>query len=1021
MRNIVYISIFLFCCVTTQAQQVSYNITKATGLPTNRVYCHLVDHNGYLWIGTERGVLRYNGYSLKKFDFSDGLPNIDVWHLHEDPYHRIVLSSFSRQPGYIKNDKFHPFVVKGMDSSVKFIAQKFFHSKDDTLWFYNMTGSWMLPTTGYIVGDTLYHIKKPDIIERHIAMWAHSPEGMIASFDNNKNLYKYNIKNNRYTDTVLLCKNIPDVMRNRVSMNLTDEQMKLHEIFHVDNKSFFHINHENKTYYIDFDNCHFDSVQVLPISPATPQKIIFCHPIDQNNTSIVTQDSIYILNTDLSIRSFGYEELTGIKELKGNSAFYILHDSLWGKGLATPSNGLYLTFENDAFKKIDYLSNYTYLGRKNDSTSIWQDKRTNTLATLCNETITKERTQKTYSELYSLQKLDDNHFFVFDRHGVTIVDYKTQNKYKRFSDCKKFTFIDPTYNIHSNDRKTYQWFINGIKSVVVIDSNNLYGLGGGINGLFQFSIKDEDSFVITRIDEPKYNKIAYSKKHQYIFAFNDFTLLVYDILHQKKTIFSVERLREAGINQIIKIIADDYGNIFIQDYDKLLLVDINKLKVKNILPSYNMEGAIVELLNNKLTIAGTFGVIQYQINGHNNIQLDKTYRNTKGLFYNYVVSMFTTPDEAILTTNNGIYSVDLTRPNKKREHDKIFVYNNKDTSYQLFSNDTITLLQKDKQINIDLINPEGYGALRMQYKLPNKNEWTQAEGKDINLYQLKPGFHKIKIQASDDIWKSRIIDIYIYITPYWWQTVTGKLTIGSTLLLAVIILVFIAIAATKKIVSKNNERKNQQRNLELKSIYSQINPHFIFNTLSTALFFVKKNQNEAAAKHISQFSELLRAYLKSSRNKYISISEETENLDNYLQLQMSRFDEKIQYEITVENAIDANETMIPSLLLQPIVENSLNHGIFHKAGIGKIKIDFKQGANERETICIVDDNGIGRKKAKLIRNTAKADSYGTILIDELIETFNKYEPIFITIDYIDKEEPDTGTTVIITIKNKKNV
>jgi len=177
---------------------------------------------------------------------------------------------------------------------------------------------------------------------------------------------------------------------------------------------------------------------------------------------------------------------------------------------------------------------------------------------------------------------------------------------------------------------------------------------------------------------------------------------------------------------------------------------------------------------------------------------------------------------------------------------------------------------------------------------------------------------------------------------------------------------------------------------------------------------------EDAYKHIYSFSILLRSYIKSSRNRLIPIEEEIENLKNYVELQQTRFKNKFDYQIIVNENIKGQQIKIPSLLLQPIVENAIDHGLFHKEDEkGILKIDFLSVPENRQVICIIDDNGIGRGKSKLLKRESliKRDSYGDQLIKDLINIFNKYEKMNIDIEYLDKIEPATGTTVKITIKN----
>jgi LytS/YehU family sensor histidine kinase len=231
-------------------------------------------------------------------------------------------------------------------------------------------------------------------------------------------------------------------------------------------------------------------------------------------------------------------------------------------------------------------------------------------------------------------------------------------------------------------------------------------------------------------------------------------------------------------------------------------------------------------------------------------------------------------------------------------------------------------------------------------------------------------------------------------------------------------LIYLTIIITQKIVTKNNAKRNLQLELELKSIYAQINPHFIFNSLNAALYLVKTNRLDDAHTHINKFSNLLRSYIKSSRNRFIKIREEITNLKNYIELQQTRFKDRFEYEIIVDPSLDTNVN-IPSLLLQPLVENAIIHGLLHKEEKGKLKIEFKDNALENEVICIIDDNGVGRKLSRQIEEnmSASKESYGGDLIKDLTGIFNKYMKMKITIEYIDKEGLETGTTVIIRVKD----
>jgi LytS/YehU family sensor histidine kinase len=179
---------------------------------------------------------------------------------------------------------------------------------------------------------------------------------------------------------------------------------------------------------------------------------------------------------------------------------------------------------------------------------------------------------------------------------------------------------------------------------------------------------------------------------------------------------------------------------------------------------------------------------------------------------------------------------------------------------------------------------------------------------------------------------------------------------------------------------------------------------------------------DEAYSHISKFSRLLRSYIKSSRNKLITIEEEIKNLKDYIELQQNRYEGKFEYVIDIDPFIDPRLTMIPSLLLQPFVENAINHGLLLKKGKGLVSIKFMAKKGKNEITCIIEDNGVGRKFSKslyrLEPNTEK--SYGDLLIKDLVSIFNKFEQMNINITLTDKEEPLTGTIVTILIKNPRH-
>jgi sensor histidine kinase YesM len=182
----------------------------------------------------------------------------------------------------------------------------------------------------------------------------------------------------------------------------------------------------------------------------------------------------------------------------------------------------------------------------------------------------------------------------------------------------------------------------------------------------------------------------------------------------------------------------------------------------------------------------------------------------------------------------------------------------------------------------------------------------------------------------------------------------------------------IALAARINFMRFEIEQKkldNEQLNHRL--LRTQMNPHFIFNSLTSIQNYLFENEPQKTATYLAKFSKLMRQILESSREDFIPLSKEIQTLENYLQLQKMRFGDKLNYQIQVSPDIDPEEVKIPPMFAQPFIENSLEHGILHRAGEGFILIDFKLENNL--LVLEVEDNGVGLSQSKTLRSEIKKE------------------------------------------------
>lgn len=205
---------------------------------------------------------------------------------------------------------------------------------------------------------------------------------------------------------------------------------------------------------------------------------------------------------------------------------------------------------------------------------------------------------------------------------------------------------------------------------------------------------------------------------------------------------------------------------------------------------------------------------------------------------------------------------------------------------------------------------------------------------------------------------------------------------------------------------------------ELQSLRSQMNPHFIFNALNSIHKFIWNNQQEQASEYLVKFSSLMRMTLQNSRSKSIPLTDEVDFLSLYLELEQFRHNNKFEYEIEVAPEINSEDVLIPSMIIQPFVENAVLHGLAQKEE-GDCKLSIRFYKNGDLIVCEVEDNGIGRKKAAQIKanKTNARQSLGINVTEDRVMllqkiTRNKGTEIKI-IDLENEDSKATGTKVKI--------
>ncbi|WP_158319137.1 sensor histidine kinase [Aequorivita sinensis] len=324
------------------------------------------------------------------------------------------------------------------------------------------------------------------------------------------------------------------------------------------------------------------------------------------------------------------------------------------------------------------------------------------------------------------------------------------------------------------------------------------------------------------------------------------------------------------------------------------------------------------------------------------------------------------------------------------------------------------------KVNFGSINFFDSNNTTYEYRLrPTQANWTTTSSGEVNLYSLEPENYKLELKVSHN-GITKIKGVTVSVLPNWWQTSKFKWAVTCLFLIFVTIVIWMISVNLRKKRNKKIIQERQLAQLELRALRSQMNPHFIHNSLNAIQYYIQRHEVELSEDYLSKFATLIRLFFKYSRRGSISIEEEVFLLRNYLDVEKLRFEDKLEYEIMVDDKIDNDEQLLPSMILQPIVENAVNHGLFHKEANGKIEIRFTY-KNPSSFMVTIQDDGIGILKSKKIyKNSSKSyqTSSSNVLNErlELLKQSKKWNVKYSIEDRSLIEKFATGTLVTLILK-----
>ena len=318
------------------------------------------------------------------------------------------------------------------------------------------------------------------------------------------------------------------------------------------------------------------------------------------------------------------------------------------------------------------------------------------------------------------------------------------------------------------------------------------------------------------------------------------------------------------------------------------------------------------------------------------------------------------------------------------------------------------------------------GLTKVYFRIDGiQDTWSEAlqldNGYLLNIERLPSGSHSLMIKATNRFGvDSEVVKLNVSVAYPFWQ----KYWFIMLIVLCVVSISWLFQRLRVNQIKKKNKKEMRIKRLEIQSLNaklealrSQMNPHFIFNTINTIQSQIMTQQSDNAYDSLNTFAKLIRAALEHSTKNFVSLKEDQDFIDNYLKLEALRFDGALDYSIYTDPKLEGINPKVPSLLVQPFIENGIKHGLLHKSsGDKKLKVRYTQC--EDNLLIEIEDNGVGRSAAAEINRKnekSRHKSYATRAIDDRIKMLNDLDNLDLEIV---TEDLQTGTRVTIKSKMK---
>ncbi len=963
MRWVVILSVLLCAYVSVKAQHpYFYNIASEEGLPGNEVYDIVQDKQGYIWLGTGQGLYKYDGRNFKNYR-NVRQNGIGISNLFVNDQNIIYCQNFFGQIFYVEDDSLHLLLNKSHAQSNFPIYTV---SANNNLHFTCDTG--------------------------------------VFKIDNAKNQTFTKLNTNskeeikcHFKDLTILGNTLYFIERNSIGY-FNKEQAIIYKKFN--NPEWF-VKAEPKQF-LKFNNRLFvlmsflesyslweiqsDSILWRKNIPENLGRVFSVQHDGKNNIWVCGNNGALCLNENLETQFnnaifFPERNINNVMcDKEGNYWFTTLSEGLF----VIPNLNVWVLNKENAslpdskVKKIttDNKGNI-YIGQQNGSLSMW-----NTYSNDIKNIPFKESKKEIQTLFYD------------SLHNSTIA-------------C-----MNETYLINNKTHKpTIVATHNNIKTIVQLYEDTF--LLGSVYKAYIARVKNNTIQPVKTLRNKRVRCAYYQKEQKKLWIGYSDGLYVYQnnietkVLNKGKSIYAID------------IVAGNHNELYISTVNNGILHVTSKAIIQKLQLNADTENITAKKIyfnNNTLWIATAKNIIRFNIAANSAEYMNQL----DGLPTTEVFDICMFNQKVFIATPKGLvyFPEDISLTNTAVPSIFISKISIKDKDTTLVSG--YSLPYEKNNIAIHFSSPvfRSRGNHYFIYRMSGLDTAWQLVNSSVSMahFQSLPAgkfLFEVKAVNEDGIASSNVASIQFKIAaPYWqrwWFYLLIMLAFGG--------FVSIIYAFRIRYINKRNLLEKRFIHSQLSTLKAQMNPHFMFNALSSIQDLILLQKTEKAQYYLGKFSTLTRKILELSGKEFITLQEEITLLSDYLQLESLRFDGALQYEI-IYHEIDAEETQIPSMVFQPFVENAIKHGLLHKKGEKKLLIQFTKYENYIE--CLVEDNGIGRNASEKINMRQKSHtSFATKATAERLALLQEYYGLKIDLIIEDKylTASETGTRVILKIYN----